>query len=125
MQTKSEMKKRIMKNAGKAIAKFMKLTKVTSPLLAKRTGIKISDINDITKGKREPKKNEIKLICKALDIPTSVIVMYSIQEKDVPKRNRELFKEITPAIKDMIEGLVVMPKDKKSKKSKSKTKKTK
>lgn len=99
-------KEELLKNAGKAIEKFRKLKKMSAPVMARKTKIKIAIINEICSGKKLPTKKEIGLICKALDIPKSMLLLYSITEKDVPKRKREIYNELIPSIKGMMEGLL-------------------
>lgn len=109
-----ENKKRLLTNAGKAIGKFMKLKKVSVPILAKKTGLKIADINDFTKGKQTPTKTQLRSMYKALDVPKEVVLLYSIESKDVAPRKRKLFNEITPLVKGLAED-VLKKTDKKSK----------
>jgi len=94
-----------MKKIGPSIEKFRKLKKLTVATLAEKT--KITDVADICKGKREPTKEEIKNICKTLEMPASVIALYSLEDKDVTPRKREAFALLAPAIKNLIESLVV------------------
>jgi transcriptional regulator with XRE-family HTH domain len=102
---KAEKKKRILKNAGQAIEHFRDLKKMSVPVLAKKSGIKIADVNDICTGNKVPNKKQVTAICKALYVPKEVILFYSIDEKDVTPRKRILFKLLTPPLKDMIDSL--------------------
>lgn len=121
----SENKKRLLTNAGKAIGKFMQLKKVSAPVLSKKTGIKMSDINDFTSGKKSPNKSQLKLMYKALDVPKELVMLYSMEEQDVTPRKRELFNELIPSIKGLAEHALKMQDDKPKKKNKKKTKKAK
>lgn len=119
-----ENKKRILTNGGKAIGKFMEMKKVSIPLLSKKTGIKIADINDFITGKKAPTKTQLKLMYKALDVPKELVMLYSIESQDVSPKKRKLFEELTPLVKGLAED--VLKKEEKSKKKKNKkTKKTK
>lgn len=102
----SENKKRLLTNAGKAIGNIMKMKKVSSPLLSKKTGIKIADINDFTTGKKIPTKKQVKLMYKALDVPKEVILLYSMEEQDVAPRKRELFNQLIPSMKGLIDSVI-------------------
>ena len=113
-----ENKKRIMTNAGKAIGKFMAIKKVSAPVLSKKTGIKIADINDFTNGKKTPNKSQLRLMYKALDVPKEMVMLYAIEEKDVAPRKRELFNELLPSLKGLMESVMVMKDDKPKKKTK-------
>ena len=117
-----ENKKRILTNGGKAIGKFMEMKKVSIPLLAKKTGIKIADINDFITGKKAPTKTQLKLMYKALDVPKEVIMLYSIEEQDVSPRKRELFNQLMPSILGLVDDVV---KNEPEKLKSKKTKKTK
>lgn len=113
-----ENKKRILTNAGKAIGKFMEMKKVSAPVLSKKTGIKIADINEFTSGKKSPSKSQLKLMYKALDIPKELVMLYSIESQDVSPRKRELFNELINPVKDLVECAVKMEDDKPKKKTK-------
>lgn len=113
-----ENKKRILTNAGKAIGKFMEMKKVSAPILSKKTGIKISDINDFATGKKSPTKSQLKLMYKSLDIPKEMVMLYSIESQDVAPRKRELFNKLINPVKDLVESVVKMKDDKPKKKTK-------
>jgi len=102
---KAQTKKRILKNSGKAIEHFRDLKKMSVPVLAKKSGLKIADVNDICTGNKVPNKKQVTAIYKALGIPKEVILFYSIDEKDVAPRKRILFKSLAPPLKDMIDSL--------------------
>lgn len=113
---KPEKKERILSNAGKAIGKIMTLKKVTAPVLSKKSGMKISDVNDITTGKKLPTKEELKSMYKALDVPKEVVLLYSIEEQDVTPKKRKIFNDLMPSIKGLVEGMIKDDAKKSSKK---------
>jgi len=118
---KAETKKRILKNSGQAIEHFRDLKKISIIVLAKKSGIKISDVNDICTGKKIPKQKEVIAICKVLNIPKETILLYSIEEKDVAPKKREAFKALVPSIKKMVDS-IAKKENNTSKKTKSKAK---
>ena len=59
-----------------------------------------------TNGATFPSKNSITKICKALDIPESYLLLFSISEEDIPEDKRILYKTLCTSIKeDLIEKL--------------------
>jgi len=120
-----ENKKRILTNAGKSIGKFMEMKKVSAPVLSKKTGIKISDINDFTTGKKTPTKSELKSMYKALDIPKEMILLYSMESQDVSPRKRDLFNQLISPIKGLVESVIKEDDKPKKKSKKAKSKKSK
>lgn len=95
-----------MTNSGKAIGKVMKMKKVSSPILSKKTNIKIADINDFTTGKKTPTKKQVKLMYKALDVPKEVILLYSMEEQDVSPRKRKLFNDLMPSMIGLVDSVI-------------------
>lgn len=60
----------------------------------------------IENGATFPSKNSITKICKALDIPESYLLLFSISEEDIPEDKRILYKTLCTSIKeDLIEKL--------------------
>ncbi len=121
-EVSKETKERILKNAGQAIEKFRKLKGLSVILLAKKSEMNISTVNDICQGKLIPNKHEVKSLYKAMDVPKEMILLYTMEEQDVAENKRELFNQLIPSIKGLVEDVF---KDEKTKDEKSKKEKAK
>jgi len=93
-------------NVGKAIIEVRTLKKMTTKQLSKKSGILEIGMSNIESGLRQPTKTEVTKICKALDVPKTALVFYGLEDKDISKSKKEIFKQLSPSIKDMIDALI-------------------
>ena len=101
----------LLKNSGKAIEKFRAIKYMSTVVLSNKTNLSLSDVDNICNGKKIPTKEQVKSICKALDIPKEVILLYCFEAKDVAPRKRKFFKICSPLLKDMIETTLIPKKN--------------
>ncbi len=88
---------------GSAIREIRKSKKITQKELAVKCNLSNNSITQIELNNTFPKKNTIKKICKALNIPTAFLLFYSLTEKDIPKEKREIYRVLAPLLKKLIE----------------------
>ena len=86
---------------GNAIREIRVKKGFTQKELAKKCGLSANALCQIEIDNIQPQKNTIKKICKALDIPTSYLLMFAVEEEDVPEENRAVFKAMS-GIKDLL-----------------------
>lgn len=89
-------------DTGQAIKQLRKKRGLNQAELAERCGMSVNAICSLETGKSYPPMETVKTICKALDIPQSYFLLFSIDMNDVPERKRKLFKSILEPIKDYL-----------------------
>jgi transcriptional regulator with XRE-family HTH domain len=114
-----------MKNTANVIRSVMRTKKVTQTQLAKKLGLTTTELrkefSTMSKKENSPEtKRFINKIAKAIDVPTTVFVFKSIELKDVAPERKELFKQLSPSINDIMNILIKSGPDKKRKKSSAK-----
>lgn len=93
---------------GLAIKKIRAEKDVSQKELAKRTKISATSLSQIEKGTKRPSAKNLTKICKALDIPESLVYFYGLEANDIPAKNRKLYSVVFPALEDMIKKLLVV-----------------
>ncbi|MCS3797993.1 helix-turn-helix domain-containing protein [Niastella sp. OAS944] len=88
-------------NLGKAIKNVRKRKKLSQEELARGAGITQAALSQIENGKR-PGTKTLNKICTALEISESLIYVIGIEEEDVPKKNKVLYKKLFPVIQDLV-----------------------
>ena len=93
-------------NIGAAIKtlRIKKLMKQNE--LAEKSGLSVNALSMIEKDKTFPKKETIKKICEALQIPVCFLLFFSIDEDDVPSEKKVVFNSLSEAVKTLILDLV-------------------
>jgi transcriptional regulator with XRE-family HTH domain len=86
---------------GNAIKEIRVKKGFTQKAFAKKCGLSANALCQIEKDNVQPQKNTIKKICKALNIPSSYLLMFAVEEEDVPEDNRAVFKALS-GIKDLL-----------------------
>lgn len=71
-------------NFGKAIVTIRKARKMTQKELAERCGMSQNAILALEKGQSYPPIETLKKIQAALNVPQSYIMLYAIEERDIP-----------------------------------------
>lgn len=102
-------------NIGKGIQQIRKEKGFTQEVLSGKTGITQAALSQIENGTR-PGEETIAKICIALNIPESMLYIYSIEKDDVPEERRPLFDQLFPVIKDLITHLATDPNPEKNSK---------
>lgn len=93
-------------NIGQAIKRVRKEKDITQKELSIKTGMSQNAISLIEKEDTSPNHSTIVKICKALDIPESLLYLYSINRGDVPDNKKELYNILFPSLEILIKNLL-------------------
>jgi len=85
---------------GQAIRTLRTQQGITQAQLGMRCGLSDQAISNIETGKAFPPKGTIERICTALDIPTSYLVLTSLNEDDIPKEKRILYRTLLEPLRN-------------------------
>ncbi len=86
-------------NIGGAIADIRKTKKISQGDLSHMAKINQSYLSQIENNKKIPNIKTIEEIAKAMNIPLSMIFLFSITESEVPKNKKDIFNAIMPIMK--------------------------
>ena len=78
-------------NVGDAIKSLRKKKGLSQKELAQRSGLSANAMCSIEKNEAFPSRDSIDRICKALDIPTSYLMFFSVTDEDIPAEKRVAF----------------------------------
>ena len=78
-------------NVGDAIKSLRKNKGLSQKELAQRSGLSANAMCSIEKNDAFPSRDSIDRICKALDIPTSYLLFFSVTDEDIPAEKRVAF----------------------------------
>lgn len=93
-------------NIGSAIKKIRLDKGIGQGELALKCDLSQTSLSQIESGSKRPNPNNLKKICKNLNIPETLIYLYALEEVDIPKSKKNLFKTMYPAVINLIEKLV-------------------
>jgi transcriptional regulator with XRE-family HTH domain len=88
-------------NVGIAIKQVRKQLGLTQQELAVKCNISQTSLSQIENGNKRPSAKTTKKICKALDIPESVIYILGMQDTDVPESKQNMYKLLFPSIRSL------------------------
>jgi len=88
-------------NIGNAIRDIRKKQGKTQDELADAAGISRTSLSQIENGVR-PGEDTLRRICSALNVPESLVYIYSFEKEDVPESKRAMYDQLFPVIQDMI-----------------------
>jgi transcriptional regulator with XRE-family HTH domain len=91
-------------NIGKAIKELRKSKDLSQEELANKAGMAQASLSKIENGKR-PGIITLNKISEALQVPESLIYAMGLERDDVPENKRELYEQLFPIIKNMIEKI--------------------
>lgn len=89
-------------NIGKAIVALCKARGITRKELAARMGISQNAMTNLVKDRSWPTAMTMYKLSQALDVPQSYILLYSIEETDIPHDKRDLFDLMVNPLKDYL-----------------------
>lgn len=89
-------------NIGKAIVDLCKTKGITRKELAVRMGMSQNAVSSLVKGKTWPTEATMTKLTKAFDIPQSYILLYSIEESDIPEDKRDLYCLLVKPMKEYL-----------------------
>ena len=79
---------------GQAVRTLRQQQGLSQAQLGERIGMSTANVSNIELGKVFPSKGTIERICVALGMPTSYLLLASIEEDDVPEEKRALYKAL-------------------------------
>lgn len=89
-------------NIGTAIKTLRKQKGYSQKEFAEKCEISVNALCQIEINSSFPQKTTIKRICNELGIPTSYLLLFSIDENDVPEDKRKLFNTLNTTIKEIL-----------------------
>lgn len=87
-------------NVGQAIKALRRKRNMTQGELASRVGMSVNAVSSWELGKSFPPNGSIKLVCDALNIPVSYLMLFTVEEKDVPGDKRAIYNVFFQPLKD-------------------------
>ncbi len=87
-------------NIGKAIKQVRIHFELSQIELSERTGLSQTSISQIESGAKNPGKSSIHKICKAFDIPESILYVLGMDDTDFPESRKKAFQDLYPAMRD-------------------------
>lgn len=81
-------------NIGQAIVVIRKKKGIKQKELAKMIGISTNALLSLEKGKSWPTMATINKITESLSVPQSYLMLYSIEDGDIPKQYNQLLKPL-------------------------------
>jgi len=94
-----------MKVFGKIVKLFRKNLYLTQVELAERCGITPEYLSKIENGSKTPSMELMKDICKVIDIPLPLVLLLSIDEKELGKKNEEDKFVMKPIVETILSKL--------------------
>ena len=89
-------------NIGQAIVTIRKARKMTQKELAERCGMSQNALVTIEKDRSQPPMETMKRLQKALGVPQSYILLYSIEDCDIPEDKLKTAKHLLMPLKDYL-----------------------
>ena len=89
-------------NIGQAIVAIRKKKHMKQKRLAEKMGISANALVALEKGRAWPSATIIGRLSAALDVPQSFILLYAIDDDDIPKTKTVLFKSLLEPLKDYL-----------------------
>ena len=81
-------------NIGQAIVTIRKARKMTQKELAERCGISQNALVELEKNRSRPAMATLKKLQAALDVPQSYIMLYAIEDCDIPEEKLMTAKQL-------------------------------
>lgn len=89
-------------NIGQAIVTIRKVRKMTQKELAERCGMSQNAILALEKNQSYPPMETLKKLQTALDVPQSYILLYSIEECDIPLKKLQTARLLLNPLKEYL-----------------------
>ncbi len=87
---------------GNAIRIIRKKKGISQGELAQKIGISQTSLSQIEIGIKFPRKNNIDKICKTLEIPVAYLLLFCINDEDLPAAPRVLFDALIQPLKQAL-----------------------
>ena len=79
---------------GEAIKALRLRNNLTQAQLAQKCGMSTNAVCSMETGKSWPPKNTVERLCRTLGVPTSFLLVASIEESDLPEEKRVLYRAL-------------------------------
>lgn len=89
-------------NIGNAIKEIRKEKRISRKNLASASGISVTALYNIENDLSMPSANNLQRIRHALDVPMSYILVFSVEDEDVPEDKRVLFRQVFLMLKQFL-----------------------
>jgi transcriptional regulator with XRE-family HTH domain len=93
-------------NLGNTISQLREKKGIRQGQLAEKLGISQTYLSQIENNKKLPNISLLETIGASLATPLPFLFFLSLDEKDIPERNRGRFEKLNPLIKDFIHALI-------------------
>lgn len=87
---------------GNAIKTVRKQRGIKQKTIAPLIGISINALCQIEKGNSFPQLRTLKKIAETLEVPISILMLYAVDEAEIPEPNRKTVKALLNAIKELL-----------------------
>lgn len=91
---------------GNAIVKLRKQKGLRQNELARLSNVSQTYLSQVENNQKDVTLKTLNRISEAMDIPTPILVFYSLEAEDLSEAKRESYKLVEPIINAMIEQLV-------------------
>ena len=89
-------------NIGQAIVTIRKARKMTQKQLAERCGMSQNALVDLEKNRSRPAMATLKKLQEALGVPQSYIMLYSIEDCDIPEDKLKTAKQLLEPLREYL-----------------------
>jgi transcriptional regulator with XRE-family HTH domain len=89
-------------NIGTAVKTIRKQKKLSQKELADKCEISVNALSQIETNASFPHKGTIKNICDALEIPSSYLLLFAVDDEDIPENKKDIFNSLNRAIKSFL-----------------------
>ena len=91
-------------NIGYAIKFCRQQKRFSIPDLAEKSGISVSHISLLERGKREPSLGALEKICRALNVPLSVLIFIGTEPTDLDGFTDDLHEKLSAAALKLLQA---------------------
>ncbi|MES2702550.1 MAG: helix-turn-helix transcriptional regulator [Bacteroidota bacterium] len=88
-------------NIGLAIRFIRTNLNVSQKELSRACGLAQTSLSQIENNIKKPQGKTIQNICKALDVPESIIYILAMEEKDISQNKRIMYQVVHPSITNL------------------------
>jgi transcriptional regulator with XRE-family HTH domain len=90
---------------GQTIKKLRKEKGISQTEFGKQIGVTQTTLSQIENDQTTPHKSTLTKICEVLNVPEQLLYVLSIDELDVPEKNRKMFETLFPTVKDFMQKI--------------------
>jgi transcriptional regulator with XRE-family HTH domain len=91
---------------GYAIKLVRKELDLTQAELSEKAGISQTALSQIENGGKRPSQKTIEKICRATEVPESLLYILGMRETEVPESKQHIYKLVFPAIQSLAMQIV-------------------